>query len=182
MIKNTIAIVMTLFFLCLTAKAQFHGIEVYKNIVSPQPANVGDTITAVIGVVNLDEFGDSVTISSIVDVVHHAVGDETSVNLISTPVLVFPGNFYEVTVNYTVLALDNTLTNQWTYPLAVLQDDAFVIGTLNRDGPNEVGVPQIFYEDYSNQTLVQQPPVFAPRFRSRVSRKPAPSRRFSSAE
>src|SRR5438874_9874754 len=75
---------------CVSIHAQaFHGASIQKNPVGPDGtarAHVGDTITATVTIMNLDEFLDTVTITNIVDVVHHASGDVTSANLLAMPV------------------------------------------------------------------------------------------------
>src|SRR3954469_7516088 len=64
-----------------------HGSAIFKNPVGPTleaKGRVGDTIIATIRVRNMDSFGDSLTITSIVDVIHHALGGvETSPNLLT---------------------------------------------------------------------------------------------------
>src|SRR5688572_23753166 len=63
----------------------FHGASIQKVPAGPDGtprAHVGDTIMASIRVRNLDDFNDSITITSIVDVVHHNSGDITSPNLL----------------------------------------------------------------------------------------------------
>src|SRR5580765_11280 len=77
---------------CSSLRAQqgFHGAAILKNPVGPDGtprAHVGDTITATITVMNLDDFLDTVTLSNIFDVVHHASGDVTTANLLPFPLL-----------------------------------------------------------------------------------------------
>src|SRR5438552_7843530 len=67
----------------------FHGAAIFDNPVGPDGtarAKVGDKITVTITVLNLDDFLDTVTVTNIVDVVHHASGAITSSNLLATPV------------------------------------------------------------------------------------------------
>src|SRR5215212_4023743 len=67
----------------------FHGASIQKVPVGPSgipQAHVGDPIIATIRVRNLDDFEDSITVTSIVDVVHHNAGDVTTTNLLAAPV------------------------------------------------------------------------------------------------
>ena len=62
-------------FLAAGVKAQDHGGAILKLPTGPSGtarAHVGDPIKTIMRVINLDDFNDSLTITSIVDVVHHA--------------------------------------------------------------------------------------------------------------
>src|SRR5947209_4984300 len=93
-----------------------HGAGIFKNPIGPPPlfssmVHTGDIITATIRVRNLDSFGDSLTITNIVDMVHHASGDTTSPNLLAAAVtLTNFGDFVAVSNSYPVLASDGNLT------------------------------------------------------------------------
>src|SRR5438477_6366860 len=77
-------------FLCASAQAQlFHGGAILKTPLGPNgtaTARVGDTITATITVMNLDDFGDTLTINSLYDTNLHFSGTMVSPNLLPSPV------------------------------------------------------------------------------------------------
>ena len=137
-----------------SANAQFfHGASIQKNPVGPSgaaKAHVGDTITAGIRVRNVDDFEDSLTITSILDVVHHTIGDQTSPNLLPAPVnLANFGDFVTVTNTYLVLPGDPD----------VLQDDALAGGIDNHDGVNATFLAQDFFITFPGQIRVLRPCV-----------------------
>jgi hypothetical protein len=131
--------------LCNTAISQFvpiHLLEFKKQVsgTNGDPANpvarVGETVTAIISFQNQNEVGltpGTYTISSIVDVVHHANGDEVSPNLLpgGLPVTLLPRDFdlsrsfIVVTNTYVVRAGDEGL--------GFLTDDARANGFDNHD-------------------------------------------------
>jgi uncharacterized repeat protein (TIGR01451 family) len=126
----------------LTSQAALHGAAILKNPVGPDGvtprAHRGDTVTATIEVLNLDGFGDSITVTNIFDVVHNTSGDTTTGNLLpgGTPVtLTNSGDFIDVVTTYVVAA-------DQTNPLT---DDAKTGGFDNHDGPGGTGVPQSFF-------------------------------------
>src|SRR5438309_8833892 len=77
---------------CASSQAQFHGGAILKTPLGPDGtdrAHVGDTITATITVMNLDDFGDTLTITGIWDTNRHALsagGDMATTNLLPHPI------------------------------------------------------------------------------------------------
>jgi uncharacterized repeat protein (TIGR01451 family) len=129
----------------------FHGASIQKNPVGPSglpQAHVGDTITAAIRVRNVDDFGDSLTITSIVDIVYHTSITETSANLLLAPVnLVNFGDSVTVTNTYLVLPGDPD----------VLQDDGLAGGIDNHDGAGGSGIKQDFFVTFPGQVRILKP-------------------------
>jgi uncharacterized repeat protein (TIGR01451 family) len=133
------------------ARAQLlHGAAIQKTPVGPSglsKAHVGDTITARIRVTNLDDFEDTLTITNIVDVVHHASGDETSPNLLAAPVTLAYTERVTVTNTYVVLPGDPD----------PLLDDAQAGGIDNHDGIGGSHVPQDFFVSFPGQIHIVRP-------------------------
>jgi len=133
------------------ARAQFfHGASIQKNPVGPTglpKAHVGDTITAAIRVRNVDDFEDTLVITSIVDIVYHTSLTTTSANLLATnvPLPTF-GDSVTVTNTYPVLPGDPD----------VLQDDAEAGGIDNHDG-TQPGIPQDFLVRFPGQVRILKP-------------------------
>jgi hypothetical protein len=121
----------------------FHGAAIFNDPVGPDGtarAQVGDKITVTITVMNLDDFMDTVTVTNIVDVVHHATDTLTSSNLLTAPVTLDsylePGtNTIEVTHTYVVLPGDENLPN------SLLPNEAQAYARDNRDGPSGTHSP-----------------------------------------
>jgi len=93
---------------------QFHGASIQKVCAGPNGnaavprAREGDTVTCTIRVTNIDDFGDALTINSIVDVVHHRSGDVSTGNLLAAPVvLAAKGDSVERLHTYVVAVADN---------------------------------------------------------------------------
>src|SRR6266850_2534047 len=83
-----IILLMSAAFSNISYSQDFHGAAILKNPVGPDGtanAHVGDPITATITVMNLDDFGDTVTITNILDIIHHAGGDVPTGNLLLAP-------------------------------------------------------------------------------------------------
>lgn len=128
-----------------------HGAGVLKNQTGPcsalsTAARVGDTVTVVIQVVNIDQCLDTLIVNSITDTVHHLGGDVTTANLLpgGNPVTLAPNASTTVTYTYTVQPGDDTLPNK------LLTDTANVNITDTRDAAggtaqtfNQQGVSQI---------------------------------------
>jgi hypothetical protein len=131
----------------------FHGASIQKNPLGPDGtprAHVGDTIMAAIRVRNLDDFNDTITVTSIVDVVNHNSGSVTSINLLPAPVTLT--NFGEsVIVNhaYPVLPGDGP----------VLTDDGQSGGIDNHDGDMGTGFPQDFFVTFPGQVQILTPAI-----------------------
>jgi len=145
---------------CSPAQAQlFHGAAIFKTPVGPDGssrAHVGDTITATLTVVNLDDFLDTSTITNLLDVVHHASGDVTSTNLLASPVTLdsyLAGGIdtIELTHRYVVLPGDENL------PESLLFDDAEAGGLDNHDGLGGTGMRQAFFVSFPGQIFVLRP-------------------------
>src|SRR5438105_2015485 len=153
-----------------SALAANHGAGIFKVPVGPlgtPRAEVGQNITASIKVQNLDDFGDSLTIGSITDAVHHASGHVLSPNLIpgsisllagsaflSNNMVVLPKKFDFVVVThiYPVLPGDAARTN--------LLDDAIALGIDNHNGTNispPTLVPQPFVVTFPGQVQMVTP-------------------------
>lgn len=134
---------------------QFHGGAILKTPLGPNgtsQARVGDTITATITVINLDEFGDSLRLTSIVDRVFHASGTVTSPNLLPGGMPVTLASFLDmiiVTHTYTVMPGDNSFPDQ------LLKDDAICGGTDLRNGPNG-GTPDDFLLTFPGQVFIER--------------------------
>ncbi len=137
------------------ASAANHGAGIFKNPLGPNltpRAEVGQTITASIRVRNLDGFGDSLTITSIVDIVYHGApaGIITSANLLPAPVTLTNFNdFVDVIHTYPVLPEDAALTN--------LLDNAIAGGIDNHDGPGGSHFPQNFQITFPGQIQMVTP-------------------------
>ena len=164
----------------------FHGASIQKNPTGPtgQPrAHVGETVTTRIRVRNLDDFGDSLTVTNIIDVIHHTSGDEITTNLLtfsgtnvtfggsgqrgtngidqsgiisSTNDALLPGFGDSVTVVHysTVLPGDGA-----TFPF-VLMDDAMAGGFDNHDGANLENpsyIRQDFFITFPGQLRIVRP-------------------------
>src|SRR5438552_3659142 len=119
----------------------FHGGVSQKTAVGPSGlsiAHVGDTITATIRLRNSDLFSDSLTVTSIVDIVHHATGDVVTANLLMTPVtltnLTGTSSLTQVQHIYTVLASDVVSNN-------FLFDEGRIGYFDNHDGPGQDHIP-----------------------------------------
>lgn len=176
--------VVPLVLLCLTAlltppgQAQpvFHGAAIYKTPVGPDGtarAQIGETITASITVQNMDEFNDSLRLTTIYDIEHHFSGDVTSPNLLT------PGRtvmfFRDFVMSVEVLTTNEvTLTNQFdsvtlthTYTVMagddqfadrLLKDDAVCEGIDNRDGPLTFPrFPDNFLLTFPGQVFIYSP-------------------------
>jgi len=132
----------------------FHGAVILKTPRGPDgtaTARVGDIITATITVMHADEFFDTLTITSIVDVVHHASGDVVSPNLLPMPVTLdaFINPSIVVTHQYPVLPGDDS------FPDRLLKDDAIAGGIDNRDGPIlPPGIPDEFLLTFPGQVMI----------------------------
>jgi uncharacterized repeat protein (TIGR01451 family) len=101
------------------AQVPLHGATIQK-VANPPSGRVGDTITATIRVGYADDFGDTITVQSIIDTVHHTSGDVMTPNLLAAPVaLSTVGSFVEVTHTYVIQAGDP----------AILTDTAVSTGT-----------------------------------------------------
>ncbi len=147
---------------CAVSQAQpfFHGVAVFKNPAGPNGTNrvhVGDTITSTITITNLDDFGDTLTITQVVDVVYHKFGPPLTNILLSTPtnllspVLGVGGDMLQLTTTYPVLAGDESL------PAGLLTDFAYALGTDNHDGsvvPPPSNIPQAFFLSHPGEILV----------------------------
>jgi hypothetical protein len=131
----------------------FHGASIQKVPVGPSgipQAHVGDPIMATIRVRNLDDFQDSITVTSIVDVVHHNSGDVTTTNLLASPVMLTNfGDFIVVSTMYTVLPSDGP----------VLTDDAQSGGIDNHDGTDGTMFPQDFFISFPGQVRILKPAI-----------------------
>jgi len=131
--------------------AQSHGAGILKNPIGPSglpKAHVGDVVVTPIRVINFDSFGDSITVTNIVDVVHHASGNATSANLLSSPVTLT--NYFEwvdVLHQYVVLPSDPDY----------LLDDGSAKGLDNHDGPGGSGVRSSFLISISGQLQILRP-------------------------
>src|SRR5947209_5691313 len=91
-LSSEVGLALFIFFAVFSAEAANHGAGIFKVPTGPlgvPKAHVGETITAAIKVQNLDDFGDTITFSSITDIVHHATADAPSANLI-------PGNIVQL--------------------------------------------------------------------------------------
>jgi len=131
----------------------FHGASIQKFPAGPDGtprAHVGDPIMASIRVRNLDDFNDSLTITSIVDVVHHTSGDVTTPNLLASPrTLTNFGDFVIVQTMYLVQPGDGP----------VLTDDAQSGGIDNHDGINGTFFPQDFFITFPGQVRIFAPGI-----------------------
>src|SRR5262245_23881529 len=90
---------------CNKADAQLHTVILGKEVFGPNGTNavrVGERVTSIITLVNFDPFGDSWTITSVYDVVHHKSMSVTSTNLITAPVTLRLNDELVVTNTYTV--------------------------------------------------------------------------------
>ncbi len=75
----------------LTAQILYHGIAIQKVQYGPGGdvfAQEGDTVDVYIRVRNIDDYGHSVQVNGIYDVVHHASGNVPSGNLLLAPVTI----------------------------------------------------------------------------------------------
>lgn len=136
----------------------FHGVAVFKDILNGTPPKPGELVTARISVLNLDDFQDTQTILSVIDVVHHASGDVTN-NLLITPVTI---ESYLVSTNNDELSVITTypvLPEDKDLPFALLLDDCYIDGTDNHDGLGASFLPQSFHEQFPNQVVIDPPPV-----------------------
>jgi len=135
------------------AQTLFHGASIQKNPAGPSglpKAHVGENITAAIRVRNVDDFNDSLTITSIVDIVHHGTGDTRSANLLLAPVnLPSFGNSVTVTNVYPVVPGDPD----------ILTDDAEAGGIDNHDGDGGSQLKQDFFVSFPGQIRVVKPCV-----------------------
>src|SRR5262249_48370686 len=136
--------------ICELASAQdFHGAAILKTPLGPDGtprAHVGDTITASITILNLDDFEDTVTLTNIVDIVHHKTGDVTTTNLLVVPVTL--ASYISATGGVFELDLTNTylvLPGDETFPDGLLKDDAQAKGRDNHDGPSGSFLAQDFF-------------------------------------
>ncbi len=145
---------------CGSTQAQlFHGAAIFKNPLGPDGtprAHVGDTITDTLTVMNLDDFLDTITITNLVDVVHHASGNIISSNLLSSPVTLdsyLAGGIdtIEMTHGYLVLPGDENL------PQGLLLDDVQAGGLDNHDGVGGSGVRQTFSVSFPGQVFILRP-------------------------
>jgi len=143
----------------VAAPAQyFRTVLVDENPVGPDGtprAHVGDTITDTVRVINEDDFGDTVTVNSVTNVVHHGAGDAVSGNLLAGPekldpyLLVEAHDTLDVTTSYVVQPDDGDL-------LSVSVD---VFGTLNFDGPGGSGLPEGFEVLTGGQIRILRPSI-----------------------
>lgn len=144
-----------------SVQAQFHGAAIFKTPVGPDmvtpTAGTGQLVTAIITVMNMDEAGDSITITNIFDTVHHSSGDSVSSNLVTAPVtlssfIAIPAGGTDtlvVTNVYKVLPGDENL------PLGILPDDAHVEGADNHDSlAGGTFIKQGFFLTYPGQIMV----------------------------
>jgi hypothetical protein len=116
-------------------------------------------VTVVIGILNLDDYLSTITITDVTDLGRHANGhgngESVGQNLLSKPVtldsyLLFGANFMlEVTNTYRVLPSDRDF----------LFDYADVQGSINFDGPNGINVPGGFESIIGSQARVLRPSV-----------------------
>ena len=169
--------------LTATVHAQFHGAGILKTpLFGTQPGmgsatgKTGEVVTALITVINFDDFSDSLLLTNLVDVIHHFNGDETSPNLLGAgrqvtlringvdQVFTLPtngvtlplfGDFVSVVHQYVARAGDETLPN------GLLLDDARVGGTDLRNGAG--GVPDAFLLTFPGQVMVTNTPGDVPR-------------------
>ena len=92
-----------------------HGIGMAVSATGPTGEAValeGDTVNVTIIVYSLDNSGDGQNITSIVDIVHHNSGSNSSGNLLSSPVVLYPfGDSVTVWYTYVVEAGDNDPLN-----------------------------------------------------------------------
>ncbi len=140
--------------MCMAVPAMaipFHGATILKNVVGPDGINpiarVGDTVTATIEVINQDDFGDTITVQTITDTVHHTSGDVTTSNLLAAPVVLSnKGDLVEVSHTYVVAADDVTS------PPHLLTDDAHSTGT-------DSGLILPFNISFPGQLLVIRPAI-----------------------
>ncbi len=108
---------------------------------------------------NLDDFIDTLTLSNIFDVVHHASGDVTSSNMLPALLTLdaignpFGTNGFSVEVvhTYPVLPGDENLLD------GALLDDARTAGKDNHDGINGTGLSQAFLLTFPGQIRVINP-------------------------
>jgi len=168
-VRFTAGIVLaTLAFFCPLAQGQvqFHGAAILKTPVGPDGvtpnARVGDTVRATITVMNMDDFGDTITITNIFDIVHHASGDAISPNLLTAPVTlsspIFVGGISSVDVSYTY----QVLPGDANLPFGILPDDARAEGTDNHDGPGGTHLTQPFFLTYPGQIMATTNAVGCP--------------------
>jgi hypothetical protein len=135
---------------CTTSSAQQHGAAILKAPVGADGtsrAHVGETVTNFIRVINLDTFFDTLTITSIVDVVFSGTGAVTSPNLLGAPMTISFGQRIDVFHNYVVQPSDPDL----------LLDEAQTRGIDNRDGPGVGGLPDDFFLTFPGQLQVVRP-------------------------
>src|SRR5580765_3377754 len=119
-----------------------HGVFGYVNVVGPDGtarAHVGDVITSSIGVMNMDDFLDTSTITNVATTVHHGSGDCNSSNLVEQPSTLCSYLVWGQDT-MTVMRLDSVLPDDGD----VLLEDARLEGSDNFDGPDGTHVPESF--------------------------------------
>lgn len=123
----------------LPASAQtFHGASIQKSVAGPNGdfltplAHPGDTITYIIRVRNIDEFGDQVTVTNIFDTINTTPVATTTGNLLGSTVTLNPNDFITVTNTF---QLPNECTTNALTDLATAQ------GQDLHNGPGGTGTP-----------------------------------------
>jgi hypothetical protein len=137
-----------------------HGALVIRQAVGPTglaSAHVGDTVRSLIRVVNVDDFGDSVTVTSIVCVLHRGTGSVVTSNLLGAPVRLppppssgfdaCPGSCLTLVHEYQIQPDDGD----------VMTDHAEVGASDNFDAGGGLLLPLGFFSSFGSQIRVVRP-------------------------
>lgn len=131
-----------LFALSLPAADLFHGASIQDR---PDTADLSGPIH-ILTIGNLDDYGDTHTITNITVTTHHQFGDNVSANLTPSPITLEPYETVELTNHLFILPGDEQL------PQGILEYTIRAYGLDNHDGGT--GLAQSFYLDFSDQIYV----------------------------
>lgn len=119
-------------------------------------AHLGETITARLGVTNVDTFGDSMTVTSIHLTIHYASGDVVTANLIPGSFTLAQNEGIVVTLTF-ICAPGNAAGFPTAGNATTLSVDAVYLGVDNRDAAG--GLPTSFYAGEGNTATILIPGI-----------------------